>query len=487
MFRRSRDIALAAAGLLVLAAAILVATSAPSAGQPGRVTTGSAAAVFGVNMSLFDGSDQVVTDPNTQRLFASWGVPLIRVPMRRTLADATLTAALRAVRNIGATPLVILNGPGELADDGAILSRDLHDLDLVRGVFPTGPVELEYGNEDDLGHGVTAAQYDASWNTVISQVKAQSPAGYTFAGPVNFQSNPSYIGDFVRAANPRPDFTSWHEYVCQAADTSHCTANIAHWTTHAQNTNAAVQAAIGTTIPFLISEWNVDPANSAADLALYRDPAFIQPWTRAAISELRSLVPIGLAGALIYTASDHDAFGLVTAGPTLTPQGQTFAAELGTPPTSTTTTTTAPPPGTTVVSFEDGKDGWSPFFGNISAATTTQQAFDGSHSLQVTASGSNFSAVGTTTGVSGLPSGTQITYHVFATGTAGSLLPFVQDSAFQNHFVNAAIPLPSQPGWFTLTWRVPATPSVHAIGLQLNNPGGGQLTLDLDALTWPST
>lgn len=310
--------------LLLAATSVVVGLTAgphAEAATPGR-------SVFGVNMSLYGNTDQLKDDPATQRLLRSWHVPFVRVPMRPSLSDAVLTDALRAVRAVGAIPVVILNGPGQVADDAAVLTRDLHDLDLVEQVFREHPVYLEYGNEDDLD-GVTAQRYTASWNAVIGAIKAKAPQRYEFVGPANYQSNPGYVGTFVAGAHPRPDFVSWHEYVCTAANTSTCTSHLANWAKHATAVNAAERSAIGGTIPFLITEWNVDPANSPADEALYADPAFIQPWTAAAIDELRSLIPLGLAGAMIYTASDHDDFALVKPGPTPTPQGETFKRAAG--------------------------------------------------------------------------------------------------------------------------------------------------------------
>ena len=333
--------------MVILLAGTLVPLTGTSAAADGQDQN-----VFGVNMSLYDSGDQVMTDPATQQLLRSWRVPYVRVPMRQNLDGATLIKALRAVRAIGAVPVAIISGPGELSDDGAILARDRYDLGLMERVFPHSPVYLEYGNEDDLAHGIDASAYTASWNTVVSQLKATAPASYHWAGPVNYQTNPSYIAAFVAGASPRPDFVSWHEYVCQASDTSTCDSHIANWMTHARNTNAAEQNAIGTTIPFLITEWNVDPSDSSADQALYGDPGFIQPWTQDALAELRSLTSVGLAGALIYTTSDHGDFALLSSGPTLTPQGQTFADE------ATAGTTHA-------VDFEDGTDGWLAFWGSI--------------------------------------------------------------------------------------------------------------------------
>jgi hypothetical protein len=445
-------------------------------------------------MSLYNATDQVKDDPATQALLRSWQVGLVRIPMRQSLDDAALTAALQAVRTIGATPLVIVNGPGELAGDSAILARDQHDLALVENVFPNAPVDLEYGNEDDLNHATTATQYTASWNAVVSQLRAQAPASYKWVGPVNYQSNPGYVATFVAGANPRPDYISWHEYVCQASDTSTCTSHIANWATHAQNTNTAEQNAIGITIPFLITEWNVDPSDGTADEALYGNAAFIQPWTAAAITELRSLTSLGLAGALIYTASNHGNFALLKAGPTLTPQGQTFAQQATASPSPSTNPSPSPSPspttsptGTaTTVDFEDGTDGWSGFWGSPTVATTTQEAFHDTQSLEMATTGASYSAVGTTRSVGTLAAGAQVTFHIYATGQTGGIRPFVQNGAYQTVFAQATdTPLPSQPGWIAVTWTVPAVTTVHAVGLQLANPDPDTtLTIPLDDLTW---
>jgi hypothetical protein len=132
-----------------------------------------------------------MNDAATQRLFRSWGVPLVRVPMRRNLADVTLATALTAMREIGAVPVVIVSGLGELAGDDAILARDLHDLELVHRVVGDRSAYLEYGNEDDLGHGITAAHYTVSWNVVVARLEAAAPPSYRFVGPVTYQMSPT--------------------------------------------------------------------------------------------------------------------------------------------------------------------------------------------------------------------------------------------------------------------------------------------------------
>jgi len=150
--------------------------------------------------------------------------------------------------------LVILHG----ATDANALADDLHLLGLIQSVFGAGPVYIEFGNEEDLA-GVDVTRYSDAWNQVVPQLKTQAPT-YKFIGPVTYTYNPAYVAAFDKHANPRPDFNSWHEYVCNPTNTdSYCMEHINNWNTHIALTNDAVKAAIGTTLPFMITEWNLDP------------------------------------------------------------------------------------------------------------------------------------------------------------------------------------------------------------------------------------
>jgi hypothetical protein len=139
-----------------------------------------------------------------------------------------------------------------------------------------------------------------------------------------------------------------------------------------------------------------------------------------------------------------------------------------------------------LISFEDGTDGWKPLFGNIRSAQTTQVAYSGAHSLLITAR-STYSAVGVETGLADLRPGDKVTFHIYSDGqSGGSVLPFAER---WNHPEELAdqVQLPPHPGWFTLTWVVPSVSEVDAIGIQVVHHGSGQLTLALDALTWPGS
>ncbi len=277
-------------------------------------------------MGLFTANDQVVTNSATQQLLTASGVAIMRIPSRRTLSDETELAALRAVQRIGAAPLVILHG----ATDANALADDLRLLGIVQRVFGDGPVYIEFGNEEDLS-GVDVTRYTDAWNQIVPQLKAQAST-YKFVGPVTSTYNPAYVAAFDQRANPQPDFNSWHEYVCNTENTdTYCMEHINNWNIHIQRTNDAVRKAIGATLPFMITEWNLDPQQDPR----YADAAFIQPWTANALQTLEANASNGLYAAMHYCVTNNEGFNLIDGQNHVTPQGEVFfrslAAVRGTP------------------------------------------------------------------------------------------------------------------------------------------------------------
>lgn len=301
-------------------------TTATPGGTPGGTPTGvtsptptpkplSPLLVYGTNMALYDTGDQIANKPATQQTLKQHGIPIMRVPSRFTLADADMVRALQAVKSIGALPLFIVHGP----TDTNALTDDQHLITLAQSVFGNSTVYIEYGNESDLA-GINATDYTASWNAVVPQLKAMAPT-YKFIGPVTFQADPTYVATFDKNANPRPDFNSWHEYACHPGDSdAHCTAQLATWTEHIQQTNDAVRAAIGTTIPIMITEWNLD----AEPDARYHNAAYIRQWTTDALHTLASNVHNGLAAAMQYVATNNPNFSLLDGANQPTLQGAAF-------------------------------------------------------------------------------------------------------------------------------------------------------------------
>lgn len=142
-----------------------------------------------------------------------------------------------------------------------------------------------------------------------------------------------------------------------------------------------------------------------------------------------------------------------------------------------------------LISFEDAAaDGWGPFWGDITGTASTNTAYDGTHCLLLRTTGDHYSAIGTTANIQSLKPGDTVTYHVWSSGQPGGVRPFAQDGDFNANFGQPRdTALPAKAGWFTLTWKVPSLSGLHAIGLQVTNPGSGTLTVAIDALSWPGS
>jgi hypothetical protein len=503
--RGRRRTALAATAALGVAAALLTlpgdAASAATATVPHAATaavpTSGAAAhdpLFGVNMSFYDAHDHLATDSATQALFRDWGTPMVRVPLRDAfdggakVTDGQLLTAMRAVRTVGATPVLVLRGPGGGRDEDDIRSTDLHLLDLVHQVFGDGAAYLEFGNEPDLA-SVDPEEYADAWNAVVPALKSRYPdAGYRYAGPVTSRvdhESADYVGTFVRLARPAPDVLSWHEYLCDTTvsgwqDT--CTAHLANWQTHVDGVEDRVRAATGHTLGYLVSEWNIDPRDTGPVYTREANAGYLAAWTRTALRTLHRLDPAP-EGALLYTATDHGNFALVKGSTTPTAQGTAFHAAMADEDPPGQDPTDPPGDGGVTAGFEDGTtQGWSGYYGDADPAVTTGRAYEGTHALRFTLSPDGHTGIGTDHGLDALAPGDTVTYHVYADRPGTTVTPFVRDDDYRA--VQAApVALPAGQ-WTTVTWTVPDTDSVGALGLDAS---AGTGTVTVDALTWPTS
>src|SRR5438270_4086149 len=174
---------------------------------------------------------------------------IIRMPVRSSLSEATEIAAAQIIKSVGAIPLVVLRG----AVDSTVLADDTRIVNDLNRIFGNGIVYYEYGNEEDL-LGVNVTRYTASWNAIVPQLKRIALHGQ-FVGPVNFQYDRPYLTSFLQNANPRPDEVSWHEYTCDDSWTNDiCISHIDHWPNHISDSRVAMTAAIGITLPIMITE-----------------------------------------------------------------------------------------------------------------------------------------------------------------------------------------------------------------------------------------
>jgi hypothetical protein len=374
-----------------------VVISAPRAPALNSITNNTQISplLFGTNMALFQtGDEPLLNSEATRQQLKNIGVRAIRMPTRPTLSDATEIAAAKAIKEIGAVPLIVINGPEFQA--GSLLQSDQHLLGLFSRVFGKESVYYEFGNESDL-QGIKADAYVKAWNEVVPTLK-QAFSTARFIAPDNYQFTRKYLKTFLQGARPHPDGVSWHEYTCSVSwSADFCLANIDTWIIHITQARAVMQEAIGTTLPIWISEWNY--ASDQAVIAgkpindgKYNNPAFMQAWTTKAMT---TLIANRVFASMQYFATNLP-MPLVS-NDQISIEGQIFEQEYkqimvhgDTPPVATLkypTPTRAVNP-REVFSFEGGGiNGWNSLGGGVTQPiNSTTRAFDGTHSLEITLS-----------------------------------------------------------------------------------------------------
>lgn len=277
--------------------------------------------LFGTNLGLFNANDQVLTSATTRDLMQQLHVRIVRIPMRTNIPVALEVQAEQAVKSIGAIPLVVLTGlrnPHALADDTRMIQE-------TNKVFGDSLVYYEFGNEDDW-NGVTIERYTQGWNALVPQFQRLARNG-KFIGPVSYQYIHDNLLAFLQGAHPRPDAISWHEYTCSYKDpAADCLAQIAQWTAHIDDARGVMQAALGTTLPIMITEWNYAADQSTQSNGLpfddgkYNNAAFMTRWTTEALRVLAA----GRVFASMQYSVTNTALPLITYNNTLTLQGQAF-------------------------------------------------------------------------------------------------------------------------------------------------------------------
>ena len=461
--------------------------------------------LFGTNLGLFDNKDQVINSTTTQSLLQQIHTQIIRMPVRKSLSNATEIQAAQDIKNMGAIPLVVLHGassPTALADN-SIIVQDMNTI------FGKSIVYYEFGNEEDYFDGIDATTYTNGWNKTVPQLKKLALNG-NFIGPVNYQYTRSYLTTFLQNAKPRPDEISWHEYTCSKKDPSDkCLANIDHWTTHIADARNAMQTTIGTTLPIMITEWNYAPdlqvENTGQVLAdgKHENTTFMTTWTTKA---LQTLAANRVFASMQYSCT-NTAIPLVDTNNTITPQGTIFkniyqqmiiqrqqpgaaSATMVAQQNSTPITGNTP----SNFSFEDGTtSGWDIHGQGISTLqNSTMFAQDGKHSLQATLSNTSsgdfpYVSVNTADGTNYPHAGQTLTASVYISGTAASVNAklFVTEHNYTWHTSDAITLTPNT--WTHLTFLIPAmvTEQPRQIGVQFNSPStGGSTTVYIDAVGW---
>lgn len=284
-------------------------------GRAPQAGTQTSPLLFGTNLALVDATDTFLRSTATRALLQQIHTRIIRMPTRDYLSEAITIQTAQLIKDIGAIPLVNLRG----AVDRTVLADDTRVIQDMNHVFGTQTVYYEYGNEEEA-QDITAAQYTASWNAIIPQLKQLAPQGQ-FIGPVNAKYKPDYLMAFLANAQPRPDQISWHEYTCDDDRTrDECIANIATWTTHIQNARARMTSALGTALPIMITEWNYTPKVNAYD-SKHHDSAFMSAWTTQA---MQTLAANHIFASMQYACTDTIP---MIKNEVLTSQGLTFQAQ----------------------------------------------------------------------------------------------------------------------------------------------------------------
>jgi hypothetical protein len=485
--------------------ATTVVKSTPVAPQPTQATpVGGTVSpyVFGTNLSLFDGNDQVLNSATTRSLLQQMHVRIIRMPARPQMAQETLMAAANAIKSVGAVPLVILEGKTRHA---TALEDDKLVIDTMNTVFGNNPVYYEYSNEDDLS-GIGADQYINAWNSVVPALKTAATNG-KFIGPVNFHYDHAYLMAFLQQAQPRPDAISWHEYTCdrnQAADV--CLSHIDRWTQHISDARQTMKTTVGSDLPIMITEWNYAPNAQATDPKTL-DQQFMTSWTAKAFQTLSA----NRVFASMQYSCTNAGIPLVRHDDTITIQGTAFQNEYqkiiinGQQPAALTGTNPGgaagnSPSAVTVngpvaYSFEDGgADGWQLHGNGIANVQNSGSiAAQGSHSLQLTLANKNaqnfpYIAVSAGAGPAFPHQGQTVHAYLYVNSNAVTVNAKLILVDGQNHWdVQNAVPL--APGtWTKLSFTVPPNfnGNVQQIGIQFNAPAGSGVGADvnIDAVGW---
>jgi hypothetical protein len=305
--------------------------------------------IFGTNIGLFNAQDSFLTQTSVRNLVKKMHISTIRVPVRQTPDDVSpplWLQALQDAKDLGVTPLLIL--PAGISNTGAsttssassissvssnvssnsndtnntaALAEDEQIVKTVNNIMGKERVFYEVGNEEDLSFGIDKYKYTALWNGRVAALKRLAINAW-FGGPVNYQSNVSYVSYFYHNARPKPDFISWHAYFCNPQSSAQtCIANVAHLGIDIASTKNAIQANGDNVPPIFITEWNYD-ATQGANNDPRNTPQFQQQFVQTV---LREFVKDGVYAAYQYVLNSNPAFNLIDTNNTmLTPAGQEF-------------------------------------------------------------------------------------------------------------------------------------------------------------------
>ncbi|MBO0792836.1 MAG: hypothetical protein J2P36_18065 [Ktedonobacteraceae bacterium] len=289
-------------------------TQNKTAGKPATTTTTPSPLIFGSNIDLLGNKNQKLPSDTAQHTLQSLHLQIIRVPVPVNASDASVKQAAQFVKDMEATMLVSLRGVM-----GTNSQRDaMRVVKDISQVFGQNIFYIEFGNEEDL-QGTPVDQYLSAWNTIVPTLKQQAPKAL-FVGPVTYHYDPKYLRSFLQQARPLPDAVSWHEYTCDAKQTSdQCKANLQDWSKHFDDARQAMTDQLKTILPVMITEWNY-AANADPSDGKSNNEDFMTTWTAQALQILQTN---SVFASMQFSAINSPA-PLVDNQDTLTPQGSTL-------------------------------------------------------------------------------------------------------------------------------------------------------------------
>jgi hypothetical protein len=450
-------------------------------------------------MQLENAQDQMLNSAKTRQLTQQIHTTILRMPMRNDNTLEPEIKALKMIKSLGITPLIILHGD-EVVDtalqDGTKLIQEANTI------FGASLVYYEYGNEEDL-LGIDEHEYTASWNKIVPQLKKVARNGH-FIGPVNYEYNEEYLQYFLQNAQPRPDEVSWHEYTCDKSwAKERCIQNIDNWTKHISSARSMMRSTLGSELPIMITEWNYAP-NATLDDGKISDSAFLQTWTAKAF---QTFAANRIFASMIY-ASTHPVFPLIASNDTLTTQGTIFQGQYqamikqGNVPAELSPGTVANQPIATaeasgdekvVFSFDDGNSSnWNTQSSTTRVETSTTVAKSGQQSLKVSlaklSQGDYPSVFGEVSGKQPLRAGQTISAYVYLTSNAVSLTAKLV-GIDQNSKWHTGETVTLRPGkWTRVAYKLPTSFDGEAtrIGIQFSTPSDNitGATVYVDDIGW---
>ncbi|GAC1577894.1 MAG: hypothetical protein NVS4B1_06930 [Ktedonobacteraceae bacterium] len=445
--------------------------------------------IFGTNMALFHDYDEpVLNSAATRQHLKDIGVRVMRMPTRASLNPQTEVNAARAIKEIGAVPLIVIGGPE--IKDGSLLENDQKTLSLLLPVFGSEPVYFEFGNESDL-NGIKVEQYVTAWNQVIPSLKKMFPNA-RFIAPDTYRFTRRYLKTFLQHAQPLPDGVSWHEYTCSVNWTAaFCLSLLEAWPIHFAQARAAMREAIGTELPIWITEWNYAydqqlTHGKPVEDGKYNNPTFMRTWTARA---MQLLIENRIFASLQYFSTDqpmplvsHDQIGFE--GAIFQQEYQKVMVGGYTPPVMTVSQPPALPPTNTnlTVSFRDGStNGWSVKGEGITQPIiSTARPFVGTYSMEITLSNASedvFPSISISkNNLLTVPRpGQMISAYVYVENKAALVNAkiYVSEPNYNWHFTNEITLTPGQ--WNKVWYALPVnfTGQVAEVGMQFftSHPG----------------